>query len=244
MGIAEVCTACSMFALFLGSSCPSPEPFPVPPLQAPSFTSATLTVARFDTYRPAVHLAWSSPHNDSLAVREFVILQRSQDSAGFSVLVRSIPDTVTGFYDNIDRFTFPQHWDFYTLEYRIFAIDSLGRAGDTSAIESLSVAWPPTLLWPATTDSVRPDSLAWTVFGVEFGYFSYVYLYSDTGGLIWKSPRPDTPTYSSHDNPDHYVQRLPGSLPLPSGQNYFWAVNVEIPTGQAWSIAVGRFYVR
>ena len=244
MRIIKFFAACFISCVLLGSSCPSPESFPRPPLSAPVFSNAECIAAKFDTYRPAVHLTWKVSDGDSLSVREFVILQKSMDSSVFSVLVRSIPDSVTGYYDNLDRIAFPQAWDFTTLQYRIYAIDTLGRPGDTSAIDSVVLAWPPTLLWPAEKDTVRPDSLAWSVFGVMNGYFSSVYLYSDTAGLIWKSPLPDTPTYSDHDKTDHFMIPLPQSLSIPAGSTCFWAAKVEIPTGQASAIAVGRFYVR
>jgi hypothetical protein len=243
MRIIKLSAACFASFILLGLSCPSPESFPRPPLSAPAFSGAELTVVKFDTYRPAVHLRWKAPASDSLAVREFVILQKSVDSSVFSILVKSIPDSITDYYDNLDRIVFPQARDFTTLQYRIYAIDALGRPGDTSAIDSVVLAWPPNMLWPTDKDSVRPDSLVWVVQGVEMGYFTYVSLYSDSAGLIWKSPRPDTPTYSTENSYDHIVVPLPGSLSLLSGTTYYWAVNVEIPTGQAWSIAVGRFYV-
>jgi hypothetical protein len=244
MRIIKFSASCFVFFFLLGSSCPSPESFPEPPLSAPAFSSAELVAVKFNTYRPALHLTWKPPVGGSLSVREFVILQKSMDSSVFSILVRSIPDSITEYYDNLDRIAFPQAWDFTTLQYRIFAIDTLGRPGDTSAIDSVVLAWPPNILWPMDKDSVRPDSLVWSVYGVEMGYFTYVYLYSDSAGLIWQSPRPNTPTYSSHDGIDHIVVPLPGSLLLSSGATYFWAVKVEMPTGSASSMAISRFYVR
>jgi hypothetical protein len=243
MRVAKLLSTLAAACILLGSSCPSPVSFPPPPLSAPSFTSADLVAAKFDTYRPAVHLAWKPPHTDSLGIREFVILQKAIDSSDFTVLVRSIPDSITQYDDNLDRIAFPQAWDIKTMQYRIFAIDTLGRPGDTSAIDSVAIAWPPNLLWPADGDSVRPDSLVWSVHGVMMGYFTYAFLYSDSAGLIWKSPRPDTPSYSSHDGIDHILVRLPDTLQLPSRMKYFWAVEVEIPTGSASSLAISRFYV-
>jgi hypothetical protein len=235
---------CFLAVFCLGSSCPSPESFPPPPLSAPSFSNAELYAARFDTYRPAVHLEWTAPHSDSLSIREFVILEKSSDSGRFSVLVRSIPDSIPDYFDNLDRIVFPQHWDIRTIQYRIYAIDTLGRSGDTSAIDSFYLAWPPDIIRPSETDTVQPDSLVWTVFGVMNGYFSYVYLFSDSGGCIWQSPRPGMPVYSNHDKTDRFAVAVPESLPLPSGGPYYWAAKVEIPTGSASSIAVSRFYVR
>jgi hypothetical protein len=233
---------CAVFCL--GLSCPSPEAFPPPPLSAPVFSNTTLTAARFDTYRPAVHLVWKAPNSDSLSIHEFVILEKSSDSGVFSVLVRSIPDSITDYFDNLDRIVFPQHWDTKTIQYRIFAIDTLGRSGDTSAIDSFSLSWPPGIIRPADADTVRPDTLVWTVFGVMNGYFSYACLYSDSGGCIWQSPRPDLPVYSNHDKTDRFTAVVPQSVPLTSGGTYYWAAMVEIPTGSASSIALSRFYVR
>jgi hypothetical protein len=244
MTMVKLWAACFLACFLLGLSCPTPESFPPPPLSAPVFSGDTLIAAKFDTYRPSVHLTWKEPRSDSLSIREFVILQNSSDSGGFSILVRSIPDTITEFYDNLDRIVFPQPWDFRTIKYRIFAIDTLGRSGDTSGIDSVALAWPPVLLRPADNDSVLPDSLAWSVSGVMSGFFTYVYLYSDDSGLVWKSPRPDTPIYSNHDKTDFFATALPPSLSLTRGASYYWAVKVEIPTGSASSLAISRFYVR
>jgi hypothetical protein len=172
-----------------------------------------------------------------------VILQKAIDSSDFTVLVRSIPDSITHYDDDLDRIVFPKSNDIKTVQYRIFAIDTLGRSGDTSAVDSVAISWPPTPLWPPDGDSIRPDSLVWSVFGVMNGYFTYAYLYSDSSGLIWKSPRPDTPTYSTENKTDHILVPLPRSLQLSSGETYYWAVKVEIPTGSASSLAISRFYV-
>jgi hypothetical protein len=243
MRVVKLLSLCCCSLILLGSSCPSPVSFPPPPLSAPTFLTTELTAAKFDTYRPAVHLTWKPPHTDSLSIREFVILQKSIDSSVFSILVRSIPDSITAYDDNLDRIAFPVAWDVSTMQYRIFAIDTLGRSGDTSAIDSIALAWPPTPLWPPDRDSVRPDTLAWSVFGVEMGYYTYVSLYSNSTGLVWKSPRPDTPTYSNHDKTDHFTVPVPSSLSLSSGTTYFWAVKVDMPTGPAYSLAISRFYV-
>jgi hypothetical protein len=229
--------------IVLGSSCPSPVAFPPAPLSAPIFLSADLTAAKFETYRPAVHLTWKPPHTDSLSIREFVILQKSIDSSVFSVLVRSIPDSITAYDDDLDRVNFPQQSNLETMQYRIFAVDSLGRSGDTSAIDSVVLAWQPIPQWPANGDSVRPDTLSWSVRGVMMGYFTYVSLYSDSARLVWKSPVPDTPTYSTENGTDHVVVHLPGSVPLLSGTTYYWAAKIDIPAGNASSIAISRFYV-
>jgi hypothetical protein len=243
MRAVKLLSICFVSCILLGSSCPSPVPFPPPPLSAPVFTAAELVAAKFDTYRPAVHLAWKPPHTDSLSIREFVILQKSLDSSNFSVLVRSIPDTITVYDDNLDRSAFPQAWDITTMQYRIFAIDTLGRSGDTSDIDSVAIAWPPIPQWPPDRDTVLPDTLVWSVFGVMNGYFTYVSLYADSAGLVWKSPKPDTPTYSNHDKTDHIIVPVPKSVPLVSGATYFWAVKVEIPSGSSSSMAISRFYV-
>jgi hypothetical protein len=187
---------------------------------------------------------WKAPNSDSLSIHEFVILEKSSDSGVFSVLVRSIPDSITDYFDNLDRIVFPQKWDFKTIQYRIYAIDTLGRSGDTSAIDSFYLAWPPDIIRPSETDTVIPDTLMWDVSGVMGGYFTYVFLFSDSEGFLWQSPRPGIPVYSEHDKTDRFTVVVPQSVPLTSGGTYYWAAMVEIPTGSASSIALSRFYVR
>jgi len=238
-----VALTCFFPVFFLGSSCPSPEQFPPPPLSAPAFIGKDLTAAKFDVFRPAIHLTWKAPSADSVAIREYVILSRSDDSAGFATIVRSIPDTVFDYYDNIDRIAVPAQNEIKPVYYRIFAIDTLGRNSDTSSIDSVMLSWPPKPLFPLMSDSMQPDSVVFTLTGVMGGYFPYIFLCSDSLGIFWKSPKPDTPTYSYADKTDRFIVNIPKNISFMRGSFYYWAVKVEIPTGNSQAIAISRFYV-
>ncbi len=238
----HVVLTCFFSIFLLGSSCPTPEQFPPPPLSAPIITGKEIALAKFDTYRPAIHITWKAPATDTLAIKEYVILTKSDDSAGFSVLVRNIPNTVLNYYDNIDRISIPAN-EIKSVYYKIFAIDSLGRNGDTSSLDSFIVSWPPKQIFPLSSDTIVPDSLVFTVSGVMGGYYPYVFLCSDSMGVFWKSPKPDTPTYSFADKTDRFIVQVPKTITFVKNSMYYWAVKVEIPTGNSQALAVSRFYV-
>jgi hypothetical protein len=229
---------CLPCLLLLGLTCPSPEPFPPPPPAAPLFSTIEVAAFKFDTYRPAVHLHWQMPANDSLAIHEFVILQKTPDDSDYSVLVRSIPDSVFDFYEALDNITLPGIFSYKTVLFRMYAVDMLGRTGDTAATDSIVLLWPPQLL----VDTLRGDSLAWSVSSVQAGFFTTMYLYSDSIGLVWKNPRPDTPSFLTDGQTMIFTQKIPSSLlPLSAGV-YYWAAKIEAPALNAQSIALRRLY--
>jgi hypothetical protein len=231
--------------LFLaGLTCPSPEPFPPPSLSAPVFLKMEVAAFKFDTYRPAIHLQWRAPSHDSLGIKEFVILKKTQSDSGFSVLVRSIPDSISNFYEAADNVGFPSS-DYKAVTYRIFAIDTIGRAGDTSAADSVVLVWPPQPVQPKDFDTLAgEDSLVWSVSNVQAGFFTYLFIYNDSLGLVWKSPKPLTPSFLTDGQTGIFGVVLPQVLlPLTSGV-YSWAVKIEAPAKNAESMAMRRFYAR
>ena len=227
--------------ILLGASCPTSDPFPRPVVGAPSIAALEMTAIKIsDAYRAAVHLYWNLPQGDAQAIREVVILRKKQgiDSA-YDVFHYGIPDSVHDDYDVLNPKDFPTQGNFTLVWYRMYAIDTLGRPGDTSAPDSLQLCWPP--LPQSPLDTLRKNRFAWQTVRYLAGYFTYMFLWNDARGLIWASPKPSEPSYG-HETADSFFVRLPDSLyPLTPGA-YWYGAKVEIPGGNIQSLSVQQFY--
>jgi len=229
--------------LMINSSCPSPLPFPPSPLSMPLLSDSGLSAHKFDTYRPSMQLSWTSPGTDSLPVKSFVILQKNDGDSGFAVLVREIPRTVTTYFDNLDKVSFPGFPNTKTIRYRIFAIDSLGRSGDTSQTDSIILLWQPNLSFPIERDTMTNATyLAWSVQSIQAGFYTTVFLYNDSNGLLWKNIS-STPTYLTDGSSVYDTAQISSTiLPLKPG-NYSWAVRIDASFKHT-TMAVSSFYVQ
>jgi hypothetical protein len=195
------------------------------------------------SYHGAVHMQWALTNSDSLPIKEFVILRKKQSDSAFGVMHHGIPDSVSDDYDIIDEKDLPQEQLFgnpyITIRYRIFSIDTLGRPGDTSVVDSILLTWTPTAVYPV--DTLKDNIFKWWTRGYQGGYFAYMILWSDASGLLWTSPKPPEPTYGSVIE-DTFSVRLPSPLyPLSPGK-YYYGVKVEIPGVPIETITIREFY--
>lgn len=227
------CAACA--AALLGSSCPDPVG-PLPPnLGPPCILSLDMTAVKTGSgaayrYREAVRITWQAPPQDSNKVMNYFVLRKaalSQDTT-LSVVAHSIPGEVTTYEDRLDQITPPAIGKEKYLEYRIASVDTLSEPGDTSAPDTFVYAHPPRLYAPV--DTMAANFFTWGITKMPLGFFTYMMLWNEDG-LVWQSPRPQSPTYGG-ENPEIPVSvSLPDTLwPLPSGMYYF-GVKVEAVTG-------------
>jgi hypothetical protein len=210
-------------------------------MHSPVFTSLDITgIKTSDAYQPAVYIQWNAPGGDSPTIREFVILRKKQSSDSvFSVMHYGIPDSVSGDYDVLDPKDFPVQGVYAKRWYRIFAIDVLGRPGDTSAPDSIRLCWAPRP--GAPVDTINQNIFTWYTIEYLAGYFTYLFLWSDTRGLVWTSPKPNEPSYG-HETLDSFLVKLPDALyPLARGV-YWYGLKVEIPGENIQTLAVQEFY--
>ncbi len=232
-------TAC---CLCIASTCPAPDPFPPPPLGAPSITGLVLIGEQWnDDYQPTIHITWDFSGKDSLPVEKFIVLRKRQlfDSS-FEVLPPDIPDSQYEDWDKISATDFPVQGIYTKIWYRIFAVDTQGRSGDTSAVDSVQLSWPPRITAPV--DTLRNGLFTWSTILYLGGYYTSLSLWSDSRGLLWNSRPPDEPIYG-HETPDSEALILPSPpAPLARGR-YFCGVKVQIPGANIQSLAIRQFYV-
>lgn len=229
----------------IASTCPTSDPFLPPRLNAPSFTAMNVTgIKSGEVYQGAVHMQWVLTNAASFQVKEFVILRKKQSDSAYGVMHHGIPDNVSNDYDLIDPKDLPQNQLFgepyACIRYRIFAIDTFGRSGDTSAVDSILLTWTPTLVYPA--DTLGKNLFKWSTRGYQGGYFSLMMVWCDSGDcLLWTSPKPSQPTYGSATE-DTFSAELPSPLyPLAPGR-YYYGVKIEFPGVTMATIVIREFY--
>jgi hypothetical protein len=226
--------------LLMASSCPTSDPFPPPPLRAPVFTAIGITGIKIsDAYRPAVRLQWDLRGKDSLPVSQYAILRKKQSTdSAFFVMHYAIPDSVFEDYDVLLQNDVPAQGVYSKIGYRIFAVDTMGRSGDTSAVDSIRLCWAPIAGYP--TDTLKQNLFKWYTIQYMAGYFTYLYLWNETG-LCWTSPMPNEPSYG-HETLDSFFVHLPDSLyPLATG-DYWYGLKVEIPGENIQTLAIQEFH--
>jgi hypothetical protein len=211
---------------------------PITPLRLkqPLITKLLLSEAKFSTYREAVHIEWTPPPDDSIAVRSFTLLRKTYDDSLFDVIKHGIPDSIVSFNDDLTPIGFPLN-GYNLIMYKVFAIDTLGRAGDTSAACSLYLAPQPEL---STLDTVT-RCFGWLSRNIQGSVTSHIKLWNSTGDSLWTSKRVEE--LGNEQVPVNFSACLPDSLkPLLPGIWYF-AVFLEANGSLYQSMKVGPFNV-
>lgn len=246
--LAKFLLLCGAIGLLVASACPTADPFPPPPMTAPSFTLIEATGTKYGgEYQCAVHLQWKLGNSDSLPVKEFTILKKSPSDSAFGVmhLGSGIPDSIFDVYDVPIISDLPHNQlggsPFSCVKYRVFAVDSFGRSGDTSAIDSILLTWTPTLKYPPVNDTLDKNLFTWSTQGYQGGYFSYIMVWSYEDGLLWTSPKPSVPSFGSVAEDSFSVQLPSAMYPLKPGK-YSFGAKVEFPGVNITTIIIRDFY--
>jgi hypothetical protein len=234
---------CAVCCLCVASTCPTPDSYLPNPIRAPAFTSISITAIKSGGgYRQAARLQWELPGKDSLPVSQFVILRKKQISdTAYTVLHYGIPDSQFLDWDILSPADWPGQGTYTKFWYRVFALDTQGQSGDTSAADSAQLSWPPTIVSPV--DTLFNGLFKWSTILYRGGYYTYLYLWSDSLGLLWTSPQPSEPIYG-HETPDSQSIILPAPpAPLAPGK-YYCGVKVLMPGENIQSMALRQFYAR
>jgi hypothetical protein len=229
----------SVAGLLLFCVCQSFQTATPPRLKSPHISAINLTEAKlYGSWRPAIRIAWTPPNADTTAIRSFTLIRKAPGDSIYDVFTRSqeIPDSISVFNDDVTPIGFP--YDGFTLvSYKISAIDSLGRPGDTSAPCSLYCAPQPNL------DTIDRSNwcFRWHSSRIQGSVSSAIKIWNDAVTVSWQSAA--TEDFGSHDFPTYFTACLPDSLkPLPAGTWYF-ALYLEAMGVERQSLNVGSFNV-
>ena len=226
--------------LCIKAVCPTFEPPPPDPLSAPSFVGRYPLLSEFKTrqgYSESSFLRWTPPQDDSLSAQSYTLLRRTQEDTTFNTLAHNIPSHISEYYDDLSLTTFPTT-GFDSIFYKILAVDSLGRGGDTSAVCTLILSPQPQF------DSLNTaqERLHWHVLGVQGAANSWIRIWNETETTVWESEK--TTGYGGENTPVPFYQTLPDSIQqkLPE-DNWYYGLFVEANGLERQSLKVDRIIV-
>jgi hypothetical protein len=210
-----------------------------PHLGPPQITTMALTEARLSgSWREAIHLRWEAPPTDSIGIRSYTLIRRTGNDSSFDVFSRSqgIPSSIDTFNDDIKPFGFPET-DFFPVRYQIFAVDSLGRSGDTSAACSLSLARQPGI----DTVDLAKSSIRWFSEFIQGSIETYIKIWNTAGDGYFSSARQEE--FGSWDTPVYFSTTLPDSLSPFSPGTWYYAIYLFAMGAERQSLKVDSFNV-
>jgi hypothetical protein len=212
-----------------------------PRLSPPEITELYVCEARLTlAWREAIHLHWKAPSTDSIGIRSYSILRKTDTDTLFDIFSGSqaIPSSIDTFNDKIDgkSLGFP-NTEYRLIQYRIIAVDSLGRLSDTSAACSLYLACQPVL----DTVDIGKAIFRWHSQYIQGSVATHIKLWDETGSVSFTSVRQEE--FGSWDYPVYFSAKLPDSLaPFPPGTWYF-SIYLFAMGAERQSIKVDSFNV-
>ena len=235
---------CAVAAIFIsmlcmGLACPTIEP-PLPPrLSSPIIDSITLTGYNkiLNVHRETLKLNWSPPLNQYTSVASYTLLRKTARDSLFDIFDMSRSIDMLEFHDDLNVIGFPS--SFYdSISYRIFAVDSLGRSGDTSHIFSIMLAVQPSFKEFNQTSW----TFKWTVLGILGAMTSHIKIWNKDQSRIWSS----TPQiqYPGENQILTFSVSLPQNLiPLQPG-DWYYGIFVEANGAERQSLKVGSIKIQ
>ncbi len=237
--ITRLLTVLSLPVLIAGT-CSNPV-WPPPVLNAPSFQDreiVTVWDSREEMYREAVHLTWNAPPTASVSIHPYKILRYVEVDS--TVALEEIPDSVREFFDPTYRLfrSSGSRLFFQTVYYRVFAVDSMGRSGDTSVACTVTLAPKAELTEPGAVLTVPRFSWVYHEFASPAETWIEV---RNIDSVIWRSPR----FRKNFSHVEHTRCTVPDSV-FAEGERYWWEAQVvvvsPVPKLPA-SVTVGAFDV-
>ncbi len=227
----------AVVSLFL--TCKTVSPDLPPRLDSPVLRPIELAVIKKSSeYVEAAHLTWSKPLSDSVEVAYYNLLRMFPGDSGYNDNFPSsqgIPASIENFFDPLIN-SFPSALESYRpLIYRIYVVDELGRAGDTSAPCTLLVVKQPSL----KHSDLTKGCFTWSSDVNLSGPYSYCHLWSDSSNLSWTSNT--MYTFPPTDKPAEFSACIPDSLMKFFHGTWFYALFIDI--GGSQSLKTGTLYV-
>ncbi len=178
-------------------------------------------------YREAIHLSWTYGEGRQ-PVHTYTLLRRFSSDSVFDVFSRSrqIPGDTLNFYDILENRTFPQS-GVDSVQYRILAVDTLGRSSDTS--EACTFLLAPQPVFTSCDPSSRCCN--WESW-IRGGCTSWAVVFPAGEGQKWTSPRRDEFPFT--DEPARFSACIPDSMNTRSGGQ--WYIALYLRANEAWSL--------
>ncbi|MBN1308211.1 MAG: hypothetical protein JXA18_09865 [Chitinispirillaceae bacterium] len=174
-----------------------------------------------DGYHEAVHLSWTFTRTEETPVQSFTLLRKFPSDSFFDVFAgsRLIPADTTHFYDELAQHPFPAD-GFDSVSYRLCAVDTLGRTGDTSAVCAVILAPQAKFV---NYDTVS-GCLQWESW-IRGGIFSWCTVWREADKQEWTSRLQDA--FPQTDQPGRFSACFPDSLQPPAPGRWYYALFVK-----------------
>jgi hypothetical protein len=221
------------FILF-GSTCILDNIIMPPKLKGPVITKANFEAVKLPgigDYTEALHVSWTPPPTDSNAISAFVLLKRAPGDTIFEQHANIPPDTLD-FYEAVDRMNFPSE-GYDSMFFRLYALDTLGRPGDTSEICTLYTVPQPAL------DTIANGCFKWRERGVFSAVMSYMKLWNDSLKIHWTSDKYDA--FPPVEKDAEYSACIPDSLLAIRKIKWYYSIYIE--ASERYSILMGTLDV-
>ncbi|MFW5775086.1 MAG: hypothetical protein ACOCW2_02255 [Chitinivibrionales bacterium] len=212
------------FLVLNGSTCATVDPLPPDRFEAPFFTTSDVRSLPVDgELREIIHLQWQQPLTANNSVIEYRMIRRMEYDSFSSII--SIPSGSAELFDPVDELSMGRLQTRSVL-YQVFSIDSMERAGDTSALCTVSLAPLVSLHSPA--DTLFENRFTWSVYNVANPCMSHIYVFKDNR-ILWQSEAVDGIILIGNDNEKQLDVSLPDSIYNDlSGNGFAWAVKLQV----------------
>ena len=214
----------------------------VPPperLAAPNDFHAEVTKIFYQNdFREVIKISWKMENIDTSLVSAFSIIRQAH-YAESTVLQTEIDDTVRELYDIVENLHDTNA--VVNISYKIFAIDTLGRAGDISLPYIVSVAPLAIITYPL--DTMKENLIKWKISGLLDRYFSQaIILKANDTSTIWQSDSIYEWLLNVYDTKESSTS-LPYSIFPLSGGEYYLCIRLEIVIPKTVSYTFKKLYL-
>lgn len=227
----------ALLPLLMGAACiPTIDPPPPPTLDPPVFTTSDLQGRpdRDGAYREFVHLEWHLPSTDSISIVRLDLVRTLM--SGVSTVL-PLTSSATDFDEPTGPLEVIRTDACGFIIYRLVAIDTLWRAGDTSRVCSLFLA--PLFEMMNPTDTLHSPEFTYRLNEQLYDECEeHMYIWNNEGAY-WQSDTLSFFTQSAGSGQRSRNLTAP-FYPLPTG-TYHWGVKLTV--GKASSVAVEAFGV-
>jgi hypothetical protein len=167
-------------------------------------------------YTEAVHLHWTFAKTDATPLQSFTLLRQLTGDSVIDVFSgsRLIPPDTGDFFDELVNYTFPSH-TIDSIIYRIMAVDTFGREGDTSDPCIAYIAPQPAFI----AADAATGCYSWESW-IRGGIFSWCRIWRDGESVDWTSSQ--LLEFPLTDKSATFNACLPDTLlPCSSGRWYY-----------------------